>query len=87
MKNNNKADSTINFARKVPMFLSKHVKVCKPEAVKQFIAQMDRKNGYKHNLWVAYNHCCNIRGKEILCCGAEKTTYVNFSEKCGKKMG
>jgi integrase len=60
MKNNNKADSTINFTRKALMFLSKHVNISKPEAVKQFIAQMDRKNGYKHNLCVAYNHYCKF---------------------------
>ena len=60
MKNNNKADSTIDFTRKALMFLSKHINLSEPKAVKQFIAQMGKKNGYKHNLCIAYNHCCKF---------------------------
>jgi integrase len=59
MKNNNKADSTINFTRKALTFLSKHTNLSEPEAVKQFIAQMNAKNGYKRNLCVAYDRYCN----------------------------
>jgi integrase len=59
MKNNNKADSTINFTRKALIFLSKHTSLNEPEAVKQFIAQMEAKDGYKHNLCVSYNRFCD----------------------------
>jgi hypothetical protein len=50
MKNDNKADSTINFTRKALTFPSKHTSLSEPEAVKAFIAQLDSKNGYKRNL-------------------------------------
>jgi len=58
MKNNNKADSTINFTRKALTYLSKHTSLSEPEAVKHFIAQMKANNGYKKSLCIAYNHYC-----------------------------
>ena len=47
MKNDNKANSTIDFTRKALAFLAKHTSLSEPEAVKHFIAQMESKNGYK----------------------------------------
>jgi hypothetical protein len=58
MKNDNKANSTINFTRKALTFLSKHTSLSEPEAVKHFIAQMEANNGHKKNLCISYNQYC-----------------------------
>jgi integrase len=58
MKNDNKSDASIKFTRKALTMLAKHVDLCKPEEVKQFIAQSPTKDGYKRNLCVSYNRFC-----------------------------
>jgi len=56
MKKNGKAESTITTVRKVLRFLTKHADLDKPETVKGFIAQLDRKNGYKKQLAFSYDN-------------------------------
>jgi integrase len=60
MKNDNKSDYTINFARKALNFLAKHTSLSEPEAVKHFIAQLETSNSYKRNLCIAYNKYCKF---------------------------
>jgi len=55
LKKKGKAESTIASVRKALKFLAKHADLDKPETVKGFLAQLDRKNGYKRNLTFAYN--------------------------------
>jgi integrase len=58
MKNNNKAESTIKFTDKSLTFISRHANLNDPEAVKQFIANLQTSSSYKRNLIVAYNQYC-----------------------------
>ena len=60
MKNDNKADSTIKFARKTPTFLSKQTSLSEPETVKAFTAQLNSKNGYNRTLYISYNKYCKF---------------------------
>jgi len=60
MKKNGKAESTITNTRKALCFLAKHANLDNPEVVKGFIAQLDRKNGYKKNLAFAYDNYVKI---------------------------
>jgi integrase len=60
MKNDNKSDYTINFARKALNFLAKHTSLNEPETVKHFIAQLKTSNSYKRNLCIAYNKYCKF---------------------------
>jgi len=58
MKNNNKSDSTISNTDKALTRLSKHIDLTNPEAVKQYIANLQVSKGYKKLFCIAYNHFC-----------------------------
>ncbi len=55
LKKKGKAEATIKSVNKSLKYLGKHADLNKPEAVKGFIAQLDKKNGYKRNLTFAYD--------------------------------
>lgn len=66
MKKDGKAEATTKFTRKALNFLAKHADLDNPEVVKGFIAQLERKNGYKKNLCFAYDNyvkVCNLQWK------------------------
>jgi len=58
MKNIGKAESSIKFVDKALTYISKNADLNEPETVKQFIAKLQTKNGYKRNLCIAYNKYC-----------------------------
>jgi integrase len=62
MKNNGKSDYTIKFADKALTYISKHTDLNNPEAVKQFIANLQFTTGYKRNLCLVYNKYCQYYG-------------------------
>jgi len=60
MKKNGKAKATIDTVRKGLRFLTKHADLDKPETVKGFIAQLDRKDGYKKQLCFIYDNYVKV---------------------------
>lgn len=58
MENIGKAESSIKFVYKALTHISNHANLNEPETVKQFIASLQTKNGYKRNLCIAYNKYC-----------------------------
>ena len=58
MKNEGKADHSINSVNKALIYLSKHADLDEPEQVKQYIANKQASNGHKNNLCIAYNRFC-----------------------------
>ena len=59
MKNNGKAECTIKDVDKSLFYLSKHADLNQPEQIKQYIANLQAGNGYKHNLCLAYDKYCD----------------------------
>jgi integrase len=59
LKNDNKSDYTIEFTRKALTLISKHTALSEPEAVKAFIASIEKTDSYKKNLVTAYQHYCD----------------------------
>ena len=59
LKNDNKSDYTIEFTRKALTLISKHTALNEPEAVKAFIASIEKTDSYKKNLVTAYQHYCD----------------------------
>ena len=55
MKNAGKSDYCTKFVDKALTYLSKHANLNEPEQVKQYIANLQSKDGYKKNLCLAYN--------------------------------
>ncbi len=64
MKADAKSDYTINFTRKALTLIQKRAPLTQPEAVKAFIASIDKTNGYKKNLCTAYNQYCKFTGTQ-----------------------
>jgi len=62
LKKNGKADATIKNVSKALMVLAKECNLDEPESVKEFIATLDRKNGYKRQLCYSYNNYVKIHG-------------------------
>lgn len=60
MRKKGRAEATIKNTRKALNVLAKHADLHKPEVVKGFIAQLDRKNGYKKNLCFAYDNFVKV---------------------------
>ncbi len=60
MKADNKSDYTIRFTRKALTYIQRHAPLTQPEAVKTFIASLNKTDGYKKNLCTAYNHYCKF---------------------------
>ena len=60
MQKKGRAEATIKNTRKALNVLAKHADLHKPEVVKGFIAQFDRKNGYKKNLCFAYDNYVKV---------------------------
>jgi integrase len=58
LKNNGRSNYWIKFADKALKFLSKNVNLNNPQQTKEFIANLQRTNGYKKNLCIAYNNYC-----------------------------
>jgi integrase len=62
MKKEGKADTTIRNVSKALERLARSCNLDDPEAVKTFIATLDRKNGYKRQLCYAYNVHVRVHG-------------------------
>jgi len=58
MKNDGRSDHTIRNTSKLLKYLNNHANLNDPETVKTFIASLDRTDGYKRNLCIAYNKWC-----------------------------
>jgi integrase len=62
MKKNGKAKATIKNVAKALKVLARSCDLDDPEAVKTFIAVLDRKNGYKRQLCYSYNCYVKVHG-------------------------
>jgi len=58
MKNDGRSGHTIKNTSKLLKYLNNHTHLNDPETVKTFIASLDRTDGYKRNLCIAYNKWC-----------------------------
>ena len=59
MKNDGLSECTIRNYDKYLAHIARHADLGKPEQVKQFIANKESSNSYKHNLCLAYDKYCN----------------------------
>jgi integrase len=62
LKKDGKADATIKYIGKALNVLAKNCDLDNLDSVKTFIANFDRKNGYKKNLCFAYDHYVKFHG-------------------------
>ncbi len=62
LKKNGNADTTIKNISKALFVLADKCNLDKPESVKEFIATLDRKNGYKRQLCYSYNKYVKVHG-------------------------
>ncbi|MDH5449024.1 MAG: site-specific integrase [Candidatus Bathyarchaeota archaeon] len=58
MKKRGNSPHTIKNVSKILTILDKHTDLDKPETVRGYLAQLDRRNGYKRNIAFAYNTYC-----------------------------
>jgi len=59
MKKRGNSPHTIKNVSKLLTLLDSHTDLSKPETVRGYLAQLDRRNGYKRNLVFAYNAYCH----------------------------
>jgi len=59
LKKRGNSPHTIRNVSKLLTLLDKHTDLDKPETVRGYLAQLDRRNGYKKNLAFAYNTYCH----------------------------
>ena len=62
LKKEGRREATIKNIGKCLRFLAKRVNLNDPEKVKEFVACLDKREGYKRNLVMAYQHYVDFKG-------------------------